>query len=382
MARQPVRVGMVGGGSAGFIGDVHRHAMALDGLYTIVAGVFSRDATKSIAFGSKLGIVASRLYETFEAMAEAEANLPEAERMEVAVVVTPTTTHAAACLAFIAHGFSVVCDKPLCSDVSEADTILAALENQPKVKCMLIHNYSGYPMVKQAKHMVASGMIGDVKKVISEYEQGWLCQDKQLSTSKSISSLADVGTHALQLLQYVTSLEVDAVCADVGTMVGGPRSPDDANVLLRLSSGCRGVLIASQASAGQGNGLRLKVYGTKGGLLWEQESPERLHYMPSGQPAQILVRGGPGLCEDAVNASRIPGGHPEGFLEAFANLYKAFYKNFRGEDSAAVMPDFPTPANGRSGLAFIDACMRSSKEGKWVPMDQAVQGEPKRARYS
>jgi len=300
-------------------------------------------------------------------MAEAESKLPEAQRMEVAVIVTPTPAHANACLAFLSRGFAVVCDKPLCSDVSEADLILAALTGQPKPKFMLIHNYSGYPMVKQAKFMVASGMIGEVKKVIATYEQGWLCEADQLSTSKSISSLADVGTHALQLLQYVTSLHVDELCADVGTMVGGARSPDDANVLLRLSGGCRGVLIASQASAGQGNGLRLKVYGTKGGLVWEQESPERLQFAPVGQPIQVLVRDGPGLCDEARAASRIPGGHPEGFIEAFANLYKAFYQRLCGDEDAA---DFPTASDGRSGLAFIAACMRSSEEGKWASVEK------------
>lgn len=217
--------------------------------------------------------------------------------------------------------------------------------------------------------MVASGKIGDVKKVIAEYEQGWLCEDAQLSTTKSISSLADVGTHALQLLQYVTGLGVDEVCADVGTMVGGARSPDDANVLLRLTDGRRGVLIASQASAGQGNGLRLKVYGSKGGLVWEQESPERLQYLPIGSPAQVLVRGGHGLSEVAQQASRIPGGHPEGFLEAFANLYKAFYNQCctGGADSTA---DFPKASDGRNGLAFIAACMKSAEEARWVSVER------------
>jgi predicted dehydrogenase len=356
---------MVGGGADGFIGDVHRHAMALDGLYSIVAGVFSRDAAKSQAFGTKLGIAAERLYQSFEAMADAESKLPEAERMEVVVIVTPTPAHASACHAFISRGFSVVCDKPLATDVAEADNILRALSAKTSVNFMLIHNYSGYPMVKQARSMVASGKIGDVTKVIAEYEQGWLCEEAQLSTTTSISSLADVGTHALQLLQYVTGLQVDQVCADVGTMFGGARSPDDANMLLRLSGGRRGVLIASQASAGQGNGLRLKVYGKKGGLIWEQESPERLQYLPTGSPAQILVRGGHGLSDAAQQASRIPGGHPEGFLEAFANLYKAFYNQCcMGGDSCKA--DFPKAADGRDGLAFIAACMESAAEGKWV----------------
>lgn len=360
---------MVGGGPDGFIGNVHRHAMALDGLYTVAAGVFSRDPAKSIAFGAQIGIGPTRLYDSYEKMAEAEAALPDTERVEVVVIVTPTPSHAEVALTFISRGFAVVCDKPLCSTIPEADRIMTALASQASPKFMLIHNYSGYPMVKQARHIVSSHALGDVKKVIVEYEQGWLCEEAQLSTTKSISSLADVGTHALQLLQYVSGLQVEQVFADVAEMIGGARSPDDANILLRLSGGIRGVFIASQASAGQGNGLRLRVYGTKGGLIWRQESPEKLEYMPVGAPLQIMVRGGPGLCQAARSASRIPGGHPEGFLEAFANLYKGFHAHVcaSAKDSIADAEiDFPTAADGRAGIAFIEAAMQSSETERWV----------------
>lgn len=367
MSTRVLKVGMVGGGPGGFIGDVHRRAMWLDGLYTLVAGVFSRDSAKSAEFGARFGIQGSRLYGSAEEMAEKEASLPAEERIDVAVIVTPTPMHSAGVLAFTSRGFAVVCDKPLCSDVKEADTIIAALTKH-STRFMLIHNYSGYPMVKQARSMVANGDIGDFKKVVVEYEQGWLCEEAQLSSTGAISTVADVGTHALQLAQYITGAKVTAVCADVATMVGGPRTPDDANVLLRLSGGGRGVLIASQASAGQGNGLTIRVYGSKGGLRWEQESPERLHFMPCGAPSQTLVRNGPGLCDAALKACRTPPGHPEGFIEAFANLYGAFHNSIIS-GSGGGEGDFPSAADGRAGLAFIAACNSSSDSGSWVTID-------------
>ena len=237
--------------------------MRLDGNYTLVAGVFSRDTATSSTFGASLGIPSSRLYSSFEQMAEQEAALPVGERIELCVIVTPTPSHAEAALAFISRGFPVVCDKPLCSTIAEADLVIGAVE-QHQTPFMLIHNYSGYPMVKQARSMVRDGRIGDFNKVVVEYEQGWLCEANQLSSTGAISSLADVGTHALQLVQYVTGAVATSVFADVATMVGGARTPDDANILFRLSGGARGVMIASQASAGQANGLRLRVYGSKG----------------------------------------------------------------------------------------------------------------------
>eukprot|EP01065_Artemidia_motanka_P047242 TRINITY_DN7349_c0_g1_i1.p1 TRINITY_DN7349_c0_g1~~TRINITY_DN7349_c0_g1_i1.p1 ORF type:complete len:365 (+),score=89.05 TRINITY_DN7349_c0_g1_i1:65-1159(+) len=359
-ARRTLRAGMVGGGPGGFIGDVHRHAMALDRMYDIVAGVFSRDADKSKAFGSSLGIDSARLYTSAEQMAEEESKLPADTRVEVVVVVTPTPSHAATAEAFVKRSFAVVCDKPLCSTVAEAASLIACIK-ESKSPFMLIHNYSGYPMVKQARWMVASGAIGPVKKVVVEYEQGWLCAAKQLSSTGAISTLADVGTHALQLMEYITGSNVTEVCADADTMVGGARSPDDVNVLFRAGT-VRGVLIASQASAGQGNGLRIRVYGASGGLTWEQETPEKLTHLPADAPAATYVRGGPGLCDAAKEASRIPGGHPEGFLEAFANLYRSFYSNVTGGGST----DFPTPEDGLRGLRFIDACMASSESRSWV----------------
>jgi len=361
---------MVGGGPGGFIGDVHRRAMWLDGLYKVTAGVFSRDAAKSEAFGATLGIPAARLYGTYEEMAEKEAALPADERVEVVVVVTPTPAHAGAVAAFASRGFAVICDKPLCSDLGEADSVLALLREK-RTPFMLTHNYSGYPMARQAKAMVAAGRIGEVKKVIAEYEQGWLCEEAQLSSTGAITSLADVGTHAFQLLEYVAGTSVSQVFADCETMVGGARTPDDASVLLRLEGGARGVLIASQASAGARNGLRLRVFGTKGGLFWEQESPERLRFCPCGEPEQVLVRGGPGLCDEAVAMSRIPVGHPEGFLEAFANLYANFHRHVASpSEEGAGSPDFPSAADGRAGLAFVAACLASSEAGQWVTLSR------------
>lgn len=362
-AARVLRVGMVGGGPVGFIGDVHRRAMWLDGHYQVIAGAFSRDKAKCDAFGASLGIAASRLYCNAEDMAAAEALLPAEERIEVAVIVTPTPQHCTGVLAFVSRGFAVVCDKPLCSDSAEADTVLAALAKS-KTPFMLVHNYSGFPMVKQARGMVAEGALGAVTKVVVEYEQGWLCESAQLSTTGAISSLADVGTHALQLLQYVSGSSVEALCATVATMVGGARTPDDASVLLRLSGGARGVLLCSQACAGRNNGLRIRVYGTRGGLMWDQEAPERLDYLPVGAPAQTLVRGSPWLCAAAKQASRIPVGHTEGFLEAFANLYSSFYSHV----TTGAEGDFPSAEDGQQGLRFVEACVRSSEAEAWVSL--------------
>eukprot|EP01062_Namystynia_karyoxenos_P063403 TRINITY_DN56204_c0_g1_i1.p1 TRINITY_DN56204_c0_g1~~TRINITY_DN56204_c0_g1_i1.p1 ORF type:complete len:399 (+),score=143.22 TRINITY_DN56204_c0_g1_i1:84-1199(+) len=365
-AARVLRAGMVGGGPGGFIGDVHRHALRLDGKYALVAGVFSRDAAKSREFGTGLGIAADRLYESQEAMAEAEAKLPAEERVEVVVVVTPTPQHAAAVCCFAARGFAVVCDKPLCSTVEEAAAVTAAVARVP---FMLIHNYSGYPMIKQARHMVADGRLGAVRKIVAEYEQGWLCSAGQLSSTGSITTLADVGTHALQLLEYVSGCRVEEVCCDAETLTAGPRSPDDCNVLFRASQGVRGVLIASQASAGQGNGLRLRVYGERGGLVWAQESPESLEYMPADAPRQQFVRGGPGVCPAAQSNTRTPVGHPEGFLEAFSNLYGAFHSSLcsaKAGGAAAPPGDYPTAADGAHGVHFVAACLASSEQRKWV----------------
>lgn len=374
-----LRAGMVGGGPGGFIGDVHRHALRLDGMYALVAGVFSRDAGRSAEFGAELGIAAERLYPSFAAMVEGERALPADRRVEVVVIVTPTPTHAEAASAFAAGGFAVVCDKPLCSTLEEARAVRAAVA-AGGAPFMLIHNYSGYPMIKQARQMVADGRIGEVRKIVCEYEQGWLCAPQPLSSTGAISSLADVGTHALQLLEYVTHCTVREVCCDAATIAAGAaRSPDDCNALFSTAQGARGVLIASQASAGQGNGLRLRVYGSAGGLCWDQESPERLEFMPADAPRQTLLRGGPGLCDAAVRAQRIPGGHPEGFLEAFANLYKAFHADVAAAapveraGAAAARGDYPSAADGAHGLAFIDACMRSSEKRGWDTLADAAE---------
>jgi len=294
-------------------------------------------------FGARLGIAEGRLYATVEEMAQAECALPEEDRVQVVVIVTPTPNHTDAIRAFVSRGFAVVCDKPLCSDMMEADTIVRAVK-EARTPFMMISNYSGYPMVKQAKHVVQKGLIGEISKVTVEYEDNWLC--------------------ALQLLLDISNLSVVSVCADLQKHVSGPRTPEDANILLRLSNGARGVIVLTQASTGLGIGLRLRAYGTKGSLLWEHEHESQLQLMPAGGPTQILTRGSEGLIKEAQLPPKIPINQTaKGFTEAYANLYASFHRRLSGGPI-----DYPTEDTGRMGIAFVEACMKSNEEGTWVTL--------------
>ena len=375
-----LRYGMVGGGPGAFIGDVHRRAIALDGLATLTAGAFSSDAERSRQQGAALGLDPARVYPSYAAMADAEAALPEGERIDVAVVVTPNHAHFDACRAFVERGFHVVCDKPLTTTLEDAEA-LVRLVRERGVVFAVTHNYSGYPLVKEARALVESGRLGPLRKVVVEYSQGWLATPVEQTGSKQAAwrtdpklagagALGDIGSHAEQLARYVTGLDLAALCADVSTFVEGRRVDDDANLLLRFEGGAKGVLHCSQVAAGERNALRLRVWGSDGGIEWRQEEPETLAFRPREGPEQKLARGMPYLSPAAAHASRIPSGHPEAFLEAFANVYanalRTISARIAGDAPDPLDLDFPTVEDGARGVHFILTALESGQQGGWV----------------
>ena len=368
----PIRLGMVGGGKDAFIGGVHRIAARLDGAYELVAGALSSTPEKARASGEALGL--PRVYGSWEEMLEAEQALPEDERIEAVSVVTPNHVHHPVAKAFAAAGFHVICDKPLALSSAEADD-LAATARDAGVVFGVTYNYTGYPLVRQARAMVRAGELGEIRKVIVEYNQGWLAQkleeehvkQAEWRTDPSRSGIAgaigDIGSHAENLVSTVTGLEIDAICADLTTFVEGRPLDDDGNLLIRFKGGARGVLIASQIEVGEENDLRLRVYGTKAGLSWRQEEPNELIVTNNDEPRKVYTRNGPGLHDDALAAARIPPGHPEAFLEAFANVYGGVAASIRGQDG-----DHPTVQDGVRGVRFIETTVASARsEAKWTP---------------
>ena len=376
-----VRYGMVGGGPDSFIGPVHRMAAALDGQFTLVAGAFSSDEARSRQTGVELGLDAGRTYASYGEMARAEAALPSDERIEVVSIVTPNHLHFPVARTFLEAGVHVVCDKPLTTTLGDAET-LCRLSTAGDRVFAVTHNYTGYPMVKEARERVRSGSLGPVRKVVVEYSQGWLATLLEAEGHKQAewrvdperaglsSALGDIGSHAHNLARYVTGLEVESLFADLGTLVAGRALEDDATVLLRFEGGARGLLFASQISVGERNHLRLRVYGTEGGLDWEQESPDRLRLMFADGEERVLHVGGSNLSERAQAHTRLPAGHPEGFIEAFANLYRNVARSLRARSGTAEAgpfdDDFPTVQDGALGVHFIEAAVESGRQGAWV----------------
>ena len=384
-----LRYGMVGGGPGAFIGPVHRMAAALDGEWRLCAGAFSADAAKSRETGGRLGLAPNRLYESYQEMARAEAALPEAERIHAVVVVTPNHLHHPAARAFLERGFHVICDKPLAVTVEEAEDLCRVAASAGLIFAVT-YNYSGYPLVKEARARVRDGGIGRVRKVVVEYSQGWLTELLEAEGHKQAewradparggpsAVLGDIGSHAHHLLRYVTGLDVRRLFADLGTVVEGRSAHDDAAVLLELDGGVRGVLMASQIATGERNHLRLRVYGSEGGLDWNQEQPNRLRLLRTDGSVELVHRAAGTRAPPAAAATRLPAGHPEGFVEAFANLYREVaravraggVKRVRGgspDDGAEdPAPDFPTVRDGARGIHFIDASIRSHREGSWL----------------
>jgi len=377
-----IRMGMVGGGLGAFIGAVHRMAAALDGEIELVCGAFSGSPQKSKASGEAFYLPPGRVYGNYEEMILAEKGLPEGERMDFISIVTPNHLHFGPAKMALENGFPVVCDKPLCFDMEEA-LELEKLVKETGLLFALTHNYTGYPMVKQARAMVRNGELGKIRKVVVEYPQGWLStkledtEQKQASwrTDPNRSGIAgamgDIGTHAENLAEYITGLQITELCADLTAFVEGRLLDDDGNILLHFDNGAKGVLHASQISAGEENDLNIRVYGEKGGLQWRQMEPNSLIIKWLGQPMQVLRTGGGDLSPEAQAHTRIPAGHPEGYLEAFANIYRNFALCLRaqlqGKEPDPLYQDFPTVSDGIRGMQFIMKVVESSKSAqKWV----------------
>jgi predicted dehydrogenase len=375
-----LRYGMVGGGPGAFIGAVHRKAAALDGEIELVAGAFSSDPEKSRQMGALLHLDPRRVYRSYEEMVEKEAALPPEERIDFVSIVTPNHLHYPIAKAFIEAGFHVVCDKPLTTTLEEAEE-LCRLVARHDVLFALTHNYSGYPMVKQARAMVQEGLLGEIRKIVVEYPQGWLATPLEQTGQKQAAwrtdpklagagALGDIGSHAEHLARYITGLELDRLCADITTFVPGRKVEDDANLLVHYQNGARGILYASQVSVGEENNLRIRVYGTKASLEWHQEEPNYLYVRYPDRPEEVYKRGNEYLAPAARRASRLPSGHPEAFIEAFANIYLNFARTLKarlaGEKPDPLDLDFPTVQDGARGVHFILTALESGRRRAWV----------------
>ena len=377
-------MGMVGGGRGAFIGNVHRMAAALDGQIELVCGAFSSDPEKSRLSGEDLYLPQERIYGSYEEMIKTEKTLPESERMDFVSIVTPNHMHFPPAKMALENGFHVVCDKPLCFDLDQAYALKKVVEDSGLIFA-LTHNYTGYPMVKQAKHLVQSGALGKIRKVVVEYPQGWLSTALETTDSKQASwrtdpkrsgiagAMGDIGTHAENLAEYITGLEISELCADISALVPGRQLDDDGNILLRFNNGARGVLHASQICAGEENSLSIRVYGEKGGLEWHQMEPNTLELKWLDKSKEILRTGVGALSESAMAHTRIPAGHPEGYLEAFANIYRNFAKcvqaRIEGREVDEVYKDFPDVNDGIRGMEFIYKVIESgNSDQKWIKL--------------
>lgn len=371
-----IRLGMVGGGNDAFIGGVHRIASRIDGKFELVAGALSSTPEKAQASGEALGLAQDRIYDDFKQMAIREARLKNG--VEAVSIVTPNHVHYSAAREFLKRGIHVICDKPLTSTLSDAKKMLKVAEASEAL-FILTHNYTGYPMVRQAREMIQSGEIGSIRVVQVEYPQDWLTvaeDNKQAQwrtdpeRSGAGGSTGDIGTHAFNLACFVTGLDLDSLAADLQAFVAGRAVDDNAHVMLRFKGGARGMLWSSQVAPGNENALRIRVYGEKGGLEWAQEDPNYLWHTPFGEPKRLITRGGAGSGEAAARMSRIPPGHPEGYLEGFANIYSEAAAAIIAARSGGKCPSdvlYPTIQDGLLGVQFIDACVRSSKRNAaWV----------------
>src|SRR5271170_2462293 len=374
-----IRLGMVGGGEGAFIGAVHRIAARLDDHYELVAGALSSTAEKSRRSGKLLGLAADRVYADFEEMARAEAKRPDG--VEAVAIVTPNHMHAGPAYAFLKAGIHVICDKPLTTSLAEAKKLKAAADKSGLIFAVT-HNYTGYPLVRRAREMVKAGDLGEIRLIQVEYPQDWLTGPTETTGNKQAEwrvdparsgaggALGDIGTHAYNLADYVGGIELSELAAELTSFGAGRQLDDNVQIMLRYANGARGALWASQVAPGNENGLRLRIYGTKGSLVWVQASPNEMLFSPLGQSTRIVTRGGPDAGEAAARVTRIPPGHPEGYLEGFANIYSEIALAVRAarvgkKPSRAV--HFPTIDDGVKGLAFIEAAVKSSKaNGKWV----------------
>ena len=373
---------MIGGGQGAFIGAIHRLAAALDGLYSLTAGAFSGDPDKSHATGVLLGLPAERVYDSYQALIEAEKQRPEAERVQVIAIVTPNHLHFEPARMALENGFHVILDKPMTFTLAEAKQLKQVAEACGRRLC-LTHTYTGYPMVKEARQLIAAGTFGPIRKVYVEYPQGWLSTFEEGTDNKQAAwrtdparsgvagAMGDIGTHAFNLLEYVTGLSVTKLCADINTVVPGRRLDDDGAVLLRLTGGASGVLVATQVAAGEENNVRIRAYGDRGGLEWMQTDANTLLVKWLDRPAEIRRAGTGYVGSFAQHNTRTPAGHPEGYLEAFANIYRNFALTLHAEAAGRTAPaealDFPSLEEGIRGMAFIENVITSGQsEQKWT----------------
>ena len=377
-----IRLGMVGGGQGAFIGAVHRIAARLDDQFELVAGALSSSPEKAKASAAELGLAPDRSYGSFVEMARTEA--ARTDGIEAVAIVTPNHMHAPAAKAFLEAGIHVICDKPMTTTVKEAEELAALVEKSGKL-FVLTHNYTGYPMVRQAREMVAKGELGEIRLVQAEYPQDWLTEPAERSGSKQAEwrtdparsgaggAIGDIGTHAYNLAAFVTGLKTERLLAQLTSFVEGRPLDDDVQILLRYHGGARGMLWASQVAVGHENGLKLRVYGTKGGLEWVQADPNYLWFTRYGEPKQLLTRGGAGAGAAAARVTRVPAGHPEGYLEGFATIYAEAARAIRaarGDRQPDADVIYPTVQDGVDGMKFIAAAVASSKAGNvWTDLE-------------
>ena len=375
-----IKLGMVGGGKDAFIGDVHRMAARLDGRYELIAGALSSDANRAAESAAELGVDGKRSYNSYHEMARKEGKLKSG--IDAVTIVTPNHLHADVAKEFLKAGIHVICDKPLTSNLQDAEE-LAKLVKDTGLVFAVTYNYSGYPMVRQAKEMVANGELGNIRVVQLEYAQDWLATNIERDGQKQAAwrtdpkqagkggAIGDIGTHAFHLAEFITGLEASSLLADLDAFVLGRTLDDNANILLRYKNGAKGMLWVSQVASGKENGLQIRIYGDKGGLQWAQEDPNYLHFSLLGHAKKILTRAGPGTGSLANVATRIPSGHPEGFIEGFANIYREtadLIDAYREKKSITSL--IPTVDDGLRGMRFIDKAVASNQAGSiWQSLD-------------
>jgi len=382
MEKRKLRGGMIGGGIGSFFGPVHRMAAALDGQAEYVCGVFSADPAKSRRSGEALYLAPARVYADYKEMAEKEAAMPPDKRIDFVSIITPNVYHFDAAGMFLEAGFHVICDKPMTCNLAEAKKLKSVADKSRKVFA-LTHTYTGYPMVKQARYLVQQGMPGKINKVVVDYPQGWLAGFLESGVTAATMwrtdpqkagvslCMGDIGIHAENLGRYITGLEVEKVCADISHFIPGNQLDDDANILIRYKGSAKGVISASQISTGEENGLNIRVYGTKLGISWNQENPNYLTVKSKEGYTTTYSKGNKMLCPAAQNASRLPPGHPEGIIEALANIYLEAFRAIRDGSAKRknTLYDFPTVDDGVIGMAFVETVLAgAASERKWLKM--------------
>ena len=375
-----IRIGMVGGGKDAFIGGVHRIALRLDGYYELVAGSFSSNFDNSKETGKDLGLAEDRIYKTYQEMAEKESSRSDA--IDVVAIVTPNHLHVPIAKIFAEKGIHIICDKPLALSSKEAISLKNIVESK-KLIFALTHNYTGYPMVRHARSLIQKGDLGSIRVIQAEYPQDWLTTKAEDSGLKQAEwrtdpkrsgcggCIGDIGTHAFNLIRFITGLEIEELSADIHTFVKGRLLDDNAQIMLRFKGGAKGALWSSQVAVGNENNLKIRIYGENGGIEWRQEDPNYLYYTEFGHPTQRVTRGSGNVSKEAKDVTRIPPGHPEGYLEGFANIYNDVYKKLYAQINNQNYDDsndcFPTINDGVEGMRFIETALESSKNnGKWI----------------